>query len=88
MNPWVYIKTEARLYTVGFYDPEGKWHPESDYNTADEAVERIRYLMGGNTRPAAARIELQRLMQKHTKCRGKNVTTRWKDAFNEAIDTL
>ncbi len=35
------------LYTVGFYDPEGKWHPESDWPTQREAGQRVHYLNGG-----------------------------------------
>lgn len=35
------------LYTVGFYDPQGKWYPESDHDTADSAAARVRYLNGG-----------------------------------------
>ena len=27
---YVYIKSEPGLWTVGFYDPNGKWIPESD----------------------------------------------------------
>lgn len=38
---------EHDLYTVGFYDPDGKWHPESDYNDKDQAAERVHYLNGG-----------------------------------------
>ena len=43
---WVYILTEPHLFTVGFYDPDGKWHPESDWSTRDEAAERCAYLNG------------------------------------------
>ncbi len=34
------------LYTVGFYDPNGNWIPESDHDTPDEAAKRVRYLNG------------------------------------------
>lgn len=44
---YVYIRTESNLYTVGFYDPQGKWQPESDYNSTDEAAKRVHYLNGG-----------------------------------------
>lgn len=44
---WVYLKTEPRLWTVGFYDPAGKWQPENDYNNAEEAAKRVHYLNGG-----------------------------------------
>ena len=45
---YVYIKSEPNLYTVGFYDPQGKWQPESDYDTSGEAAERVHYLNGGS----------------------------------------
>lgn len=44
---WLYLKSEPQLYTVGFYDPAGKWQPESDHATADEAANRVRFLNGG-----------------------------------------
>lgn len=47
---WVYIHSEHSadhdLYTVGFYDPAGKWHTDSDWNTKKEAVDRVHYLNG------------------------------------------
>ena len=44
---YVYRKTESRLYTVGFYDPQGKWHPESDHESEEAAAERVHWLNGG-----------------------------------------
>jgi len=47
---YVYIRSEFspyELYTVGFYKPDGKWEPESDHETADEAAKRVNYLNGG-----------------------------------------
>lgn len=43
---YVYIRSEPELFTVGFYDPAGKWHAESDWPTADEAAQRVHYLNG------------------------------------------
>jgi hypothetical protein len=43
---YVYIKSEPLLYTVGFYDPSGKWHSESDHDSKDEAAARVAYLNG------------------------------------------
>lgn len=45
---WVYLKTEAQLWTVGFFGPEGKWFTESDWPSAEEAAERVHYLNGGS----------------------------------------
>jgi hypothetical protein len=47
---YVYKRTEFspyELYTVGFYDPDDKWQPESDHKTETAAAERVHYLNGG-----------------------------------------
>jgi hypothetical protein len=45
---YVYIETEPGLWTVGFYGPDGKWNPENDYNTREDAAMRVHYLNGGD----------------------------------------
>ena len=47
MNGWVYIQSEPRLWTVGHYDQDGKFRPESDHGSADEAARRVHSLNGG-----------------------------------------
>ena len=50
---YVYIVSEHSshtgndLYTVGFYDPKGNWHPESDHDDKEKAAARVAYLNGG-----------------------------------------
>jgi hypothetical protein len=44
---YVYIRSEPQLYTVGFYDPTGKWHPESDHESREDAAKRVHWLNGG-----------------------------------------
>lgn len=51
---YIYIKTEKQdhdnpkgLWTVGFYDPDGKWQSESDHESRDEAARRVHWLHGG-----------------------------------------
>jgi len=39
---------EHDLFTVGFYLPNGKWEPESDHATREEAAARVHYLNGGS----------------------------------------
>jgi len=46
---WVYIQSEPNLYTVGFYDPAGTWHPDSDHETKDEAAKRAAFLNGSGS---------------------------------------
>jgi hypothetical protein len=43
---WVYMKSEASLWTVGLYDPSGVWHPESDHGDSESAARRVAYLNG------------------------------------------
>jgi len=43
---YVYLRSEPGLFTVGFFDPSGKWHPESDFNIKDEAAARVAWLNG------------------------------------------
>lgn len=51
---WVYIQSETAgknncihdLFTVGFYKPDGKFEPESDHKTREEAAQRVSYLNG------------------------------------------
>lgn len=44
---YVYKESEARLWTVGYYEPNGKWQPESDHHVKEKAAERVHYLNGG-----------------------------------------
>ena len=43
---YVYIQSEPGLYTVGFYAPDGRWHPESDHNNREGAAGRVSHLNG------------------------------------------
>ena len=47
MSGYVYLKSEPALWTVGFNDPEGMWHSESDHGSAEEAAQRVHWLNGG-----------------------------------------
>ncbi len=44
---YVYKKSETLLWTVGYYDPDGKWEPESDHEDKHEARKRVNFLNGG-----------------------------------------
>lgn len=46
---YVYIRSESTLWTVGFYDPDGKWQPESDHGDREEAAKRAAWLNGSDT---------------------------------------
>lgn len=45
---FVYIQSEPGLWTVGFYDPDGNWHPDSDWPDREDAAQRTSYLNGGS----------------------------------------
>lgn len=52
MSDYVYQRTEFspyELYTVGHYDPSGKWQSESDYQIEEEAAKRVDFLNGGQS---------------------------------------
>lgn len=46
---YVYRQFEPGLWTVGFYGPDGRWYPESDHDSSDEAADRVHYLNGGKS---------------------------------------
>ena len=46
---YVYIQSEKSLWTVGFYDPNGNWHPEADHESPEEAAKRVAWLNGNST---------------------------------------
>ena len=47
---WVYKQSEPGLWTVGYYDPRGRWEAESDHTDKDEAAKRCAWLNGGGAR--------------------------------------
>jgi hypothetical protein len=45
------------LYTVGYYDPSGKWVSESDHDTSEKAAERVAWLNGSRPQEVAQSIQ-------------------------------
>jgi len=48
---YLYIQTERGehpLWTVGHYSPEGRFEPESDWSSREEAARRVHYMNGGD----------------------------------------
>jgi hypothetical protein len=43
---YVYVKKGLGVWTVGFFDPKGKWQPESDLYSPQQAAERVAWLNG------------------------------------------
>ena len=44
---WIYRKTEDRLWTVGYFEPNGKFYGAKDFTDEYEAAEHTHYLNGG-----------------------------------------
>lgn len=44
---YVYRRSEPGLWTVGFYDPDGKFQTDSDHGVREEAAARVAFLNGG-----------------------------------------
>ena len=38
---WVILNPEPGLWVVGVYGPDGKWIPDSDHDSVEEARDRI-----------------------------------------------
>ena len=53
---WVYIQSEPRLWTVGFYNARGEWRPETDWPSPTEAAARVHYLNGGGAAPGVTKM--------------------------------
>jgi hypothetical protein len=41
--------TGENFYVVGFFDPSGKWHAESDQATREQAADRVAWLNGSGS---------------------------------------
>lgn len=54
---YVYIRSEPGLWTVGFYEPNGRWHSESDHSDREEAAKRVRWLNGGDLNHSGTKKE-------------------------------
>lgn len=46
---YVYQRSEPGLYTVGYYDPQGNWIPESDHTDQQDAAGRVHWLNGATS---------------------------------------
>jgi hypothetical protein len=52
---WTYLRSEPGLWTAGYYKPNGKWEPDSDHGTPEEAADRVHFLNGGCDRTCESR---------------------------------
>ncbi|MFB4306967.1 hypothetical protein [Actinomadura sp. GTD37] len=54
---YVYIRSEPGLWTVGFYRPDGRFEPESDHGSTEEAAARVALLNGDQAVRVAAVVK-------------------------------
>lgn len=62
---WVYIETERNIWTVGFYDPDGKFKTDSDHDDREKAGERVAFLNGGPSMECKDLREFKEAVEKH-----------------------
>lgn len=55
---YFYKRTEPGLFTVGFEDAKGAWHPDSDHANRDEAAMRTAELNGASKKKDEIQHEL------------------------------
>jgi hypothetical protein len=67
MTTWVYIKSEPNLWTVGFYSPDSKWHPDSDWPSAAQAAARVHYQKDPDFIDATLRLDLIEMRKRDPK---------------------
>lgn len=51
---WVYHRFNQRVYTTGYYDPDGEFQRDRDYDRREDAAMRVSYLNGGVFDPEVA----------------------------------
>lgn len=80
---YVYEKTEPDVWTVGHYDPAGKWVSESDHSTRAEAAQRVCTMNGGGVifverpadpKPSTASLVVAELRRLSKATRGQPVS--------------
>lgn len=59
---YCYIMSEPGLFTTGFYDPAGKWHPDGDCTDREVAADRVAYLNGGRRQELQNTIWVARVL--------------------------
>lgn len=71
MANYVYIQSEPGLWTVGIYNIDGGFQPESDHGSADEAAARVHYLNGGSVTPPASGVKVGKVYRFTWRSRGR-----------------
>lgn len=61
---YVFIKSEPRLWTVGFFQPDGKFYPIEDFSSPEEAGRHTAFLNGGPNPEERLLNEIRRLVNR------------------------
>jgi hypothetical protein len=88
---YIYIQSEPSLWTVGFYDPHGKFVAQSDHDSEEGAEKQVRLLNGGSTEDMAARVSaLERTASEYrlSIARAEQVKERRRYALLQAAATI
>jgi hypothetical protein len=48
---YVYREIGPDLFAVGFYDPSGKWHEDTEHRRRETAAKRVAWLNGASAPP-------------------------------------
>jgi hypothetical protein len=80
---YVYVRSEPNLYTVGYYSPDGRWHPDSDFSTQKEAGKRVIELNGGPVKVDP--LIVQCLEAIHSACTLQEISPNQWEAFRKAV---
>ena len=59
-TPYVHRKSDTRLWTVGYYEPSGKWYAMTDHDNEAKASEHVHYLNGGTVDKGPVMLDWQR----------------------------
>lgn len=63
MTEFVLVRSEEKLWTVGHYDPDGRWISHQDHGSKEEAYRQVHYLNGWTiSRPDEGCLNLGELM--------------------------
>lgn len=66
---YVYIPANhGEPATVGYYTPAGRWMPESDHDTDEQAAARVNYLNGGQEKVAVIASLCEDIRQLRERC--------------------
>lgn len=90
MSDYVYIRSEPGLWTVGYHEPGGKFIPESDHDSPQEAARQVTTLNGGADETEMLRklltLPLQNRAPEVAPLLNECIRLRWSPAVVQVLD--